>query len=101
MLNVRARDGAAFVMKMADVKAAVEGAGTDGPDLRRALKFRRAMQADIGMPVDRIRLLTRAEAGTLAGSGAVGRHRGQGGQGGRAAGPLRSALRPRHEGALR
>lgn len=34
--------------------------------MRRALKFRMAMQADIGMPEDRIRLLTRAEAGALA-----------------------------------
>ncbi len=67
MLNLRARDGAAFVMEMEDVKAAVEGAGADGPDLRRALKFRMAMQADIGMPEDRVRLLTRAEAGALAG----------------------------------
>ncbi len=33
MLNVRARDGAAFVMEMGDVRAAVEGAGADGPDL--------------------------------------------------------------------
>ncbi len=47
MLNVRARDGAAFVMEMGDVKAAVEGAGADGPDRRRALTFRMAMQADI------------------------------------------------------
>jgi hypothetical protein len=53
MLNVRARDGAAFVMEMADVKAAVEGAGTDGPDLRRALKFRMAMPTGIGVPVTR------------------------------------------------
>ncbi|MFQ5620073.1 MAG: hypothetical protein ACE5FR_14005, partial [Rhodospirillales bacterium] len=66
MLNVRARDGAAFVMEMGNVKAAVEGAGADGPDLRRALKFRMAMQADIGIPNDRVRLLTRAEAGALA-----------------------------------
>ena len=66
MLKLRARDGAAFVMEMGDVRAAVEGAGDDGPSLRRALKFRMAMQADIGIPEDRIRLLTRAEAGTLA-----------------------------------
>ncbi len=63
ILNVRARDGAAVVMEIPDVRAAVEGAGTDGPDLRRALKFRMAMQADIGIPEDRVRLLTRAEAG--------------------------------------
>ena len=67
MLKLRARDGAAIVMEMADVRAAVEGAGADGPDLRRALKFRMAMQADIGMPEDRVRVLTRAEAGALAG----------------------------------
>ena len=66
MLNVRARDGAAFVMEIGDVRAAVEGAGTDGPDLRRALKFRMAMQSEIGIPEDRVRLLTRAEAGALA-----------------------------------
>ena len=66
MLRLRDRDGAAFVMEMGDVKAAVEGAGADGPDRRRALKFRMAMQADIGMPEDRVRLLTRAEAGALA-----------------------------------
>ena len=66
MLKLRARDGAAFVMEMADVKAAVEGAGADGPDLRRALKFRMAMQSEIGMPEYRVRLLTRAEAGALA-----------------------------------
>ncbi len=40
-------------MEMEDVKAAVEGAGTDGPDLRRALKFRMAMQADIDVPATR------------------------------------------------
>ncbi|MCH7958424.1 MAG: hypothetical protein IIB63_12815, partial [Proteobacteria bacterium] len=66
MLNVRARDGAAVVMEIPDVRAAVEGAGTDGPDMRRALKFRMAMQAEIGIPEDRVRLLTRAEAGALA-----------------------------------
>ncbi len=66
MLNLRARDGAAFVMEIGDVKAAVEGAGTDGPDLRRALKFRMAMQSEIGIPEDRVRLLTRPEAGALA-----------------------------------
>ena len=66
LLNVRARDGAAVVMEMGDVKAAFERAGDDGPSLRRALKFRMAMQADIGMPEDRVRLLTRAEAGALA-----------------------------------
>ena len=66
MLNVRDRDGAAFVMEMGDVKAAVEGAGADGPDLRRALKFRMAIQSDIGIREDRVRLLTRAEAGALA-----------------------------------
>ncbi len=53
MLNVRARDGAAFVMEMADVRAAMEGAGADGPDLRRALKFRMAMQANIGVSATR------------------------------------------------
>ena len=67
MLNLRARDGAAFVMEIGDVRAAFERAGADGPHLRRALKFRMAMQADIGMPEDRVRLLTRAEAGALAG----------------------------------
>ncbi len=66
MLNLRARDGAAFVMEMGDVKAVVEGAGADGPDRRRALTFRMAMQADIGMAEDRVRLLTRPEAGALA-----------------------------------
>ncbi len=55
MLNLRARDGAAFVMEMGDVKAAVEGAGADGPDLRRALTFRMAMQSEIGIPEDRVR----------------------------------------------
>ena len=66
MLRLRDRDGAAFVMEMGDVKAALEGAGADGPDLRRALTFRMAMQSEIGMPEDRVRLLTRAEAGALA-----------------------------------
>ena len=66
MLNVRARDGAAFVMEIPDVRAAFERAGDDGPDLRRALKFRMAMQSEIGMPEYRVRLLTRAEAGALA-----------------------------------
>ncbi len=66
MLRLRARDGAAFVMEMDDVKAAVEGAGADGPDMRRALTFRMAMQSEIGMPEDRVRLLTRPEAGALA-----------------------------------
>ena len=51
MLNVRARDGAA--MEMGDVKPAVEGAGADGPDLRRALRFRMAMQAGIGVSATR------------------------------------------------
>ena len=67
MLKLRARDGAAFVMEIGGVRTAFERAGDDGPDLRRALKFRMAMQADIGMPEDRVRLLTRAEAGALAG----------------------------------
>jgi hypothetical protein len=66
MLNVRARDGAAFVMEMGDVKAAFERAGDDGPSLRRALKFRMAIQSEIGIPGDHVRLLTRAEAGALA-----------------------------------
>ena len=56
-------------MEMGDVKAAGERAGADGPSLRRALKFRMAMQADIGIPEDRVRLLTRAEAGAPAGAG--------------------------------
>ncbi len=51
MLNVRARVGAA--MEMGDVKPAVEGAGADGPDLRRALRFRMAMQAGIGVSATR------------------------------------------------
>ena len=54
------------------MRAAVERAGDEGPSLRRALKFRMAMQADIGMPEDRVRLLTRAEAGALAGAGPGG-----------------------------
>ncbi len=53
MLNVRARDGAAVVMKIPDVRAAFERAGTDGPDLRRALRFRMAMQAGIGVSATR------------------------------------------------
>ena len=75
MLNVRARDGAALVMEMGDVKAAFERAGDDGPDRRRALKFRMAMQTDIGMPEDRVRLLTRAEAEAPAGAGLGARGR--------------------------
>ncbi len=66
MLNLRARDGAAFVMEMGDVRAAFERAVDDGPDLRRALKFRMAMQSEIDIPEDRVRLLTRVEAGGLA-----------------------------------
>ncbi len=72
MLRLRDRDGAAFVMEMGDVKAAFERAGDDGPDLRRALKLRMAMQAGIGMPEDRVRLLTSAEAGAPAGAGLGG-----------------------------
>ena len=69
MLKLRARDGAAFVMETGNVRAAVERAGDDRPSLRRALKFRMAMQTDIGNPEDRLRLLTRAEAGAPAGAG--------------------------------
>ncbi len=53
MLNERARDGAAFVMEIPDVRAAFERAGDDGPDLRRALRFQIAMPAGIGLPETR------------------------------------------------
>ncbi len=53
MLKLRARDGAALVVEIGDVRAAVEGAGEDGPDLRRALTVRMAMQAGIGVPATR------------------------------------------------
>ena len=39
MLKLRARDGAALVVETGNVRAAVERAGDDGPDLRRAPRF--------------------------------------------------------------
>ncbi len=53
MLKLRARDGATLVVETGNLRAAVERAGDDGPDLRRALKFRMAMQAGIGLPANR------------------------------------------------
>ncbi len=53
MLTLRARDGAAVVMEMGDVKAAFERVGDNGPSRCRALRFRMAMPADIGVPATR------------------------------------------------